>query len=191
MTDLLRRRRLLLLGIAPLGLPLAGCGTLGLPSQLTLSQAELDERLARRFPRTQRLLEVLDLTLSAPHVVMLPAQGRLACDFALQLRERLFDTSHAGRVGFDTALRWEPQDATLRLSQVNVQHLELDTLPRTLGASSQRLGRLLAEQLLEGLVLWQMPEAQRQRLQRAGLGVGPINVTEQGLVVQFTPAAPR
>ena len=187
----LSRRRLLLLGLAPLGLALAGCGNLGLPSQLTLSQAELDERLARRFPRTQRLLEVLDLTLSAPHVVMLPAQNRLACDFALQLRERLFDSSHAGRIGFDTALRWEPLDATLRLSQVNVQRLELDTLPRALPAPSQRLGRLLAEQLLEGLVLWQMPEEQRRRLQGAGLGVGPIDVTEQGLVVHFTPASAR
>jgi hypothetical protein len=76
-------------------------------------------------------------------------------------------------------------------AHVDVQRLDVDTLPRALGGSSQRLGRLLAEQLLEGLVLWQMPEAQRQRLQRAGLGVGPINVTEQGLVVQFTPDAPR
>jgi hypothetical protein len=184
-------RRRLLLGLTPWVLLPAGCADLGLPSQLTLSQAELDERLARRFPRTQRVLEVLELTLSAPQVVLLPARNRLGCDFALQLRERLFDSSHAGRVAFDSALRWEPLDATLRLWQVDVQRLDLDTLPRALGGSSQRLGRLLAEQLLEGLVLWQMPEAQRQRLQRAGLGVGPINVTEQGLVVQFTPAGSR
>lgn len=184
-------RRRLLLGLTPWVLLAAGCAELGLPSQLTLSQAELDERLARRFPRTQRVLEVLELTLSTPQVTLLPALNRLGCELALQLRERLFDSSHAGRVAFDAALRWEPLDATLRLSQVNVQRLDLDTLPRSLGASSQRLGRLLAEQLLEGLVLWQMPDAQRQRLQRASLGVGPIKVTEQGLVVQFTSAPAR
>jgi hypothetical protein len=187
----LSRRRLLLSGLAPLGLALAGCGSLGLPSQLTLSQSELDERLARRFPRTQRVLEVLDLTLSAPQVALLPEQNRLACDFALQLRERLFDSNYAGRIGFDGALRWEAQDATLRLSQVRVQRLDFDTLPRGLPASSQRVGRLLAEQLLEGLALWQMPEEQRRRLQRAGLGVGPIDVTAQGLVVRFTPVSAR
>ncbi|NML14198.1 hypothetical protein [Azohydromonas caseinilytica] len=182
-------RRRLLLSFPFLGL--AGCAGLGLPSQLTLTQAELDERLARRFPRTQRVLEVLELTLSAPRVALLPQSNRLACDFALGLRDRLFDSQYAGRIGFDTGLRWEPSDATLRLSQVTVQRLELDTAPRALSAQGQRLGRLLAEQLLEGFTLWQMPEEQHRRLQRAGLTVGPIEVTEQGLVARFTPLAPR
>jgi hypothetical protein len=185
-------RRRLLLSLPALGaLALAGCGGLGVPSQLSLSQQELDERLARRFPRTQRVLEVLELTLSEPRVSLLPASNRLACDFALALRDRLFDASAAGRIAFDTALRWEPSDASLRLSQVSVQRLDVDTMPRALASQSPRVGRLLAEQLLEGLSLWQMSVEQQQRLQRAGLTVGVIEVLPQGLVVHFTSAAPR
>lgn len=176
-----------LLGLSTVGL-LAGCSGLGLPSQLTLSQAELDERLAKRFPRTQRVLEVLELTLAEPRVALLPERNRLACGFALRVRDRLFDSNFAGQVEFDTALRWEPQDATLRLAQVAVQRLELDGAPRALASQQQRLGRLLAEQALEGLVLWQMPPAQQDRMRQAGVAVGPIEVTPQALVVRLVPA---
>lgn len=183
-------RRRLLLTFPALGAALAGCSGLGLPSRLTLTQAELDERLARRFPRTQRVLEVLDLTLSEPRVALLPQANRLGCEFALGLRERLLDNRYAGRIAFDTALRWEPRDASLRLAQVAVQRLELAGAPGALSGQAQRIGRLLAEQVLEGFTLWQMPPEQQQRLQRAGLGVGAIEVTPQGLVVDFSrPAA--
>jgi hypothetical protein len=165
---------------------LAGCAGLGVPSRLTLSQPELDERLARRFPRTQRVLEVLDLTLSEPRVALLPTQNRLGCEFALGVRERLLDNRYAGHIAFDTALRWEPRDASLRLAQVAVQRLDLAGAPGALTGQAQRLGRLLAEQVLEGFTLWQMPPEQQQRLQRAGVGVGAIEVTPQGLVVDFS-----
>ncbi|WP_066333873.1 DUF1439 domain-containing protein [Azohydromonas lata] len=186
------RRRRLLLTLPALGASLlAGCGALGLPTELTLTQQELDERLARRFPRTQRVLEVLDLTLSDPRVRLMPESNRLACDFALGLRERLFDAGGSGRIAFDTGLRWEPADASLRLAQVAVQRLELQGLPGALQSQASRAGRLLAEQLLEGFTLWQMPAEQQQRLRRAGLDVGTIEVQPQGLVVHFARGAAR
>jgi hypothetical protein len=185
-------RRRLLLTLPALGaLTLAGCGGLGLPTELMLTQAELDERLARRFPRTQRVLEVLELTLSEPRVQLLPAQNRLACEFALALRDRLFDSGGSGRIAFDTALRWEPSDASLRLTQVTVQRLDLAGAPRALQAQSPRVGRLLAEQLLEDFSLWQMSVEQQQRLQRAGLDVGTIEVLPRGLVVHFARGTAR
>ena len=185
-------RRRLLLTFPALGASLlAGCGALGLPTELTLTQAELDERLARRFPRTQRVLEVLELTLSDPRVRLLPAQNRLACEFALGVRERIFDAGGAGRIAFDTGLRWEPSDASLRLAQVAVQRLELEGLPRALQSQAPRAGRLLAEQLLEDFSLWQMPVEQQQRLSRAGLDVGTIEVQPKGLVVHFTRGTAR
>lgn len=185
------RRRLLHTFPALGALALAGCAGLGAPTRLTFTPAELDERLGRRFPRTQRVLEVLDLTLSDPRVQLLPSQNRLGCEFALALRERLFDSGGSGRIAFDTALRWEPSDASLRLAQVAVQRLELAGLPRPLQSQSQRVGRLLAEQLLEDFSLWQMPVEQQQRLRRAGLDVGTIEVLPEGLVVHFTRAGLR
>lgn len=187
-----RLRRRLLLTLPALGATLlGGCGALGLPTELTLTQSELDERLARRFPRTQRVLEVLDFTLSDPRVQLLPTQNRLGCDFALAVRERLFDAGGSGRIAFDTALRWEPSDASLRLAQVAVQRLELAGLPRALQSQASRAGRLLAEQLLEDFTLWQMPVEQQQRLRRAGLDVGTIEVQPRGLVVHFTRGTAR
>lgn len=181
------RRRLLLL--APL-LPLAACSGLALPSTLRLSERELAQRLARRFPRTQRVAEVFDVTLSEPALKLLPERNRLACALALQLRNRLTDSRHDGRLAFESGLRWEPQDASLRLSQVAVQQLQLDAggSGRALSGVLQRVGSLLAEQLLEDLPLWQLPPQQLERLQRAGHRVGEVSITPEGLQVRLEEA---
>jgi hypothetical protein len=179
---------------------LAACSGAFLPRSITLSEAELQAQLQRRFPLQRSLLELYDLQLSDPQLRLDAAANRLATELTLSGTERRNGRGLQGRMRLDYALRFEPADASVRLVQPRVQ--SLDFAPES-GISSrraemaQRLGIALAERLLDDFVLYRVPVDRLQRLASAGLRPGALRVTQAGVEITFEPvdaapsAAPR
>lgn len=169
-------------------LMLAGCAGLGGPQTLTLRPRDLEELLARRFPLERRVLEVLDLTVSKPSVQLLPERNRLATAFEVATRDRLFGTSWRGQLALDAALRWVTADSTLRLQEVRVSQFRFDGA-ESLGRRDQaeRIGALLAERVLEDLVVYRPTAEHLERLQRQGVAPGAVQVTPRGVELTLTP----
>ena len=211
----LSRRHLALAGFASLGSALlgglAGCASLLGPQVISLGQADLDRLLARKFPMTRRVLELLEVTLTAPRIQLLPERNRIAVVLDLASQERLSGLVGRARLGFDSALRYEPRDATLRLTQVRVQQLSLDgsspTLPgatTAAGPSSTvtpvasvapvapgllaRLGQSLAATALDEMVLYSVPAERLADLRRLGLVPGAVTVTVRGVEITLAKA---
>ncbi len=111
---------------AVLALGLSGCGHLGAPSKVTLSEAELQRLLSARFPVEQRLLELFEVRASSPQLRLLPERNRLSAVLDLQARERILASQYKGRLDFDSALRWDAAEHAVRLDQVRVQDFVLD-----------------------------------------------------------------
>jgi hypothetical protein len=76
---------------------LAGCAALFGPRTVDVSQAQLEELLARRFPLSRRVLEIFDVTVSAPRLRLLPEANRIATDFDLSSSDRLLRAQHLAR----------------------------------------------------------------------------------------------
>lgn len=205
-TPLLNRRQLLHTGLAGATLlAQAACSSWVGPRVITLDEAELAERVGRLFPQTRRLLEVLDIELSAPRLRLLPDTNRLALSLWLRSRERLLGHSGHGQLAFDSALRWAPQDHTLRLTQVRVQQLWFEAgpgpanpppAPPAGGAARRdtpdtlpRLGPALAEKVLEDLVIYRLGAEPQARLREAGLVPGAVTVTARGVEITLQRVA--
>jgi hypothetical protein len=197
-TPLPRRRQLLQAALAAAaGLGLAGCSAWTGPRVITLGEAELADRVGRLFPQTRRLLAVLDIELSAPRLRLLPASNRLALSLWLRSRELLLGSAGHGQLAFDCALRWAPQDASLRLSQVQVRQLWFEagpgplapppeppaTAPADATGAPPRLGPALAEMVLEDLVIYRLGAEPQARLRQAGLTPGAVTVTSRGVEI--------
>jgi hypothetical protein len=209
----MNRRNLLrlLARVAPLAAMtwITGCaGVLG-PQVITLSEAELAGLINRAFPMQKRLLELLDVQLAAPRLRLLPERNRLALDLTLSTQERLSGKSARARLAFDSALRYAPGDATVRLTQVQVQRLEVEAgtvLATPPGASSStsagaspsasaaaaasaqagaagRIGNALAERVLEDLVIYRVSAERLASLRQLGLQPGAVTVTVRGLEI--------
>ena len=207
------RRQLLQAALAgSAGLGLAACSPWTGPRLITLGEAELADRVARLFPQTRRLLELLDIELSAPSLRLLPESNRLALALWLRTRERLLGNAGHGQLAFDCALRWAPQDASLRLTQVRVQQLWWEVGPgpvtppmpppipppiptrvpvsptaaagpRDATGAPPRLGPVLAEKVLEDLVIYRLGAEPQARLREAGLAPGAVTVTARGVEI--------
>lgn len=168
---------------------LAGCAGLGGPRSVTLTQEQLQTLVERQFPRQQRLLEVIEITVARPTLRLLPERNRLATDLDLSAIERLSGRAVRGSLALDYALRYEPSDASVRLAQVHVQDAKLELGSGPLSPSSARVGALLAERLLDDFVIYRADAQKLKLLQQAGITAADIAVTSRGIELRF--AEPR
>jgi hypothetical protein len=164
---------------------LAGCAGLSGPRNVTLSQADLQSLIERQFPHQRRVLELIDINVARPTLRLLPERNRIATDLDLLASERLSGRSVRGNLALEYALRYEPSDATVRLTQVRVQEAKLELGGGPLSPSSARVGALLAERLLDDFVLYRADAERLRLLQRANITAAEIAVTARGVEVRF------
>ena len=179
-------RRLHFLGLAGAAL-LAGCTGFGGPPSYTLSEADLQRLVERRFPIERRYLDVLDVAVSAPAMKLLVERRRVGMAFDVAARDRLLGGQWRGRLALNSALRYEPRDRTLRLQQVEVEGFTPDG--GAANAQAERVASLLAERLLEGMVIYTLPEDKLAQMQRLGYEPGTIEVDARGLTIRAVPLA--
>lgn len=181
------RRRFVLLAAAVLGAGLSGCAGLVGNRTVSLSESELTLLLARQFPLERKVLEVVDLQVANPQLRLLPESNRIATELDVFALDRLFGSRAQGHVKLDYGLRFEPTDHTIRMTQVHVRDLALESGANTLHGVAQRLGTLVAEDLLENMTLYKMKPAQADEMNRLNLEASPIRVTAQGISMSVSP----
>jgi hypothetical protein len=191
------RRRLLARG-ATLGLAagaglgllsLGGCSNLpGGLKNFEISADQLRQAMAGQFPQQKRLLEVFDVTLSLPTLKLNAEANRIDTAFDVALLETLVTRrSFRGSVGFGSGVRYEPIDHSVRLQHVNLDKLDLPGVPGVIGAQVQRVAKVLAESLLEGLSVYHMPKGIAQLVDTLGTQPEELKVTPTGVAVSFKP----
>jgi hypothetical protein len=181
-------RRLAAFGLL-ISMALAGCAGFGGPRNVTLSQADLQALLDRQFPSQRRVLEVIEISVARPTLRLLPERNRLGTELDLVASERLSGRSVRGSLSLDYALRYEPSDASVRLTQVRVQEARLDLGNGPLSPSGARIGALLAERLLDDLPVYRADPDKLRTIQRLGISAADIAVTARGIEIRF--AEPR
>lgn len=187
------RRRFVRLAAAGLGLAavasagLSGCAAFVGSHTVTISESEITLLLARQFPMERKVLEVVDLSASNPLVHLLPETNRLGTELDFAARDRLFGTQAQGHLSLDYGLRFEASDHTIRMTGVRVLDLRLASGSSSLHGTAQRLGTLVAEDMLEDRPLYRMKASQADEMDRLNLVASPITVTPQGLQMTLSP----
>jgi hypothetical protein len=183
------RRAVVVGALVASALVLFGC-SLG-PHTVELSQARLQELVARRFPVDKRVLDVIDLTLDAPRVGLQPEVNRISVEVALRAKAGgPIQTRLSGSLLVSEALRFEPADNTIRLVDVEVERFVIDGLPSSWQRQLDRLGKPLARGLLEDQVLYTLRDKDVATLNGRGLRPGDLRVTASGIEITLLPVAP-
>lgn len=184
-----RRRHLLLtLAVGAAALPSA-CALFDGPDHVTLSLVELQTLVQRAFPVERRLLEVFDASVGAPLLSLLPERNRLGAELEVNLRDRILGGRWQGTLIFDGSLRWNAADQTLRLADVRVQDLRFVTAGALPRSAAERLGAVLAEWMLDNLVLYRLTPERAARLDRLGRTPAGVAVTRRGVEITFAPVS--
>ena len=185
-----RRQALARGGALALGLLLGGCASVA-PGMLSLSPRQLEELLRQLFPYQQRLAGLFDLKLQAPRLRLQPERNRLGTALQLELAERLTGQRLSGGMDLDYGLHFDPEQGAIRMTDVQVHRLQLDQLQASQGALVQQYAPRMASALLEGTVLYRLPEERLALMRRLGLDVGALRVQADGLRMELAPRSAR
>ena len=151
----------------------------------TVSAEQLRDMLAQKFPRTVPVAGLLELTLHAPRLRLLPAVNRLGAAMDVEAAGPALRRSHPGSFDVEFALRYEASDRTLRAHQIKLGRLELAGLKPAATELLNAYAPALAEQSLREVVLHQLRPQDTALMDGLGLEPGPITITEKGLNVAF------
>lgn len=183
------RRALCAGALAGIALGLGACAGAG-PRTVELSQARLQELVARRFPVDRRLLDAIDLTLDSPRVGLHPEANRISVEVALRAHGGgPIQTRMSGSLLVSESLRFEPSDNTVRLVDVQVERFVIDGLPASWQRQLDRIGKPLARGLLEDQVLYTLRPKDVAALEGRGLRPGDLRVTASGVEITLLPVS--
>lgn len=186
MLEMSRRDALRWGGLGTLTLLTACAGILG-PRTVLITKEELTSKIAKPFPVSNRIMNLLDVRAQAPRLQFLPQDNRVSTEFDLSADELLMGRTYQGTIGVSFGLRFEPQDLTLRLTKVHVDQINLAGLPASAQRYLTRLGAWIAEDKLQDYPVHQFKPEDLRSADRLGYEVGDINVTDKGLEVHLNP----
>ncbi|MBC7608552.1 MAG: DUF1439 domain-containing protein [Polaromonas sp.] len=150
-----------------------------------VSGAQLQQALAKRFPRRYPVGGLLELEAQVPRLRFMTEQNRLGVELPMLAAGPVLRRNYNGIFDLDFALRFEASDLSIRAHQLRVNSLQFEGLPPQTSVLLAAYGPALAEQALQGAVLHQLRPQDLALPDSMGLQPGSITVTEQGLVIGF------
>jgi hypothetical protein len=182
------RRRMLraLLGAAALQAPFAAlAGFNFFTSEYTASRDELQTMIAKRFPVAERYAEIFMVGLRDPQLGLDAGTNRAALTATLTIASPLLAASPVqGVVSMSSALRYDAATRTLRLDQPKAERLELQGVEGRDAERLQKVGAVVAQELLQGQVLRSFT-ADELTVGRKTYEIGDITVQDHGIKVQL------
>ncbi len=165
----------------------SACASLLGPRTVEISREELQTKLSKPFPTTQRVMNVLDISAQAPTLSLLPERNRVATRMALSAQDSLMGQSYQGSVALSFGLRYEPKDLSIRLTQVKLDEVQIDGLPAIYQRSLTRLAASIAEARLQDFAVHRFKPEDLSKADRMGYELGEIRVTATGLAIALQP----
>lgn len=162
---------------------LAACSGPPLPTEISITTAQIQAAVGSKFPKNFPVAGLLQLQLQSPQLTMLPDSNQLRAVLPVQLSGRSLKQVFTGQLDVRFGLVYVPQDRTLRAQRVEVTSLSIDGAPEALSDMLVTYGPSLGEHLLENLVLHQLEDKDLSVATSVGLQPGAIRITEQGLTV--------
>ncbi len=155
------------------------------PSEIYISQTQLQNMLAQRFPLEKRWLDRLDVQVAQPQLRLMPESNRIGSSLMLTVKNP-FGRDWTGSLAFNSGLRFDAPTRSIRLTDPKVESVQLQGLPEVYARSLNGLSALVLEELLKEAPIHTF-SAEQLRLGNVDLKPRAIKVTPQGLSVSMDP----
>jgi hypothetical protein len=158
-----------------------------------VSAGELYEALSRQFPRRVGMPGLLEMEVSAPGLLLLPARNKLGASLAARPEGPGVALLEAGEIDVVFALRYERQDRSIRGHDAEILDVRLPGLPPDF---RRMLRQQLSQSAREGfgeVVLHQFTDRELALPDTMGFEPDRLTVLADGLLVEFAakPRVPR
>lgn len=154
-------------------------------SEYTASHAELQALVAKQFPLAQRYAEIFTVALRNPQLGLDATANRAALTAQLSITSPMLPSGVVeGVVALSSALRYDAATLTLQLDQPKAERLQLQGVNGSHAQQLQRVGGLVAQELLQGQALRTFTK-EELTMGRKTYEIGDITVLQDGIKVQL------
>ena len=157
------------------------------PRDVELSVAQLQDAMNRKFPFNSRVLELFNVHLTNPKLVLQPETNRIVTMMDASVAPPFTAKSWNGSFTLSSRLALDPARSAVVLADPRMENFSLSGIDSRYANQVNRIGAVLAEQLLKDMPLYTFgPEDFRY----SGTNFVPSQITTKstGLVVTFVPA---
>ena len=152
---------LLILGLLALLAIIFGCvfmkygrfGSDGLT--LFFSEEDIRGRLSKKFPKTEKILEIIPVLIEEPKVEFTEGSNRVRLSLFARI-DIPFSNKYEASTVFSGSIRYETSDKTLRLTDVEVEGLTGTEIPKKFEDPLKLLMTVLAKNFLEDVVVYEL-----------------------------------
>jgi hypothetical protein len=155
-----------------------------------ISAAQLYDALSRRFPLRFRLGRLLELEVSAPRLLLLPARNKIGAGLSAYASGAQFQQGEPGELDLVFAVRYEPSDQTVRGHAPEIVDLRWRGLPPEGREVLQGLVAAMARDVGE-VVLHTFSQRELALPDTMGFEPQELQVVDDGVVILFGPKARR
>jgi hypothetical protein len=152
-----------------------------------IAASQLFEALSARFPLRLAAPGLLQLELTAPALLLLPARSKMGATLQLDVAgPALRDPVH-GQADLLFGLRYEATDRTLRATDPEVDSVRLPGLAPEAADAVERMTRPWLAGIPGELVLHRFTQRELALPDTMGLEPGKLTVLEDGVEIEFRP----
>ncbi|MEO7338374.1 MAG: DUF1439 domain-containing protein [Caldimonas sp.] len=154
-------------------------------SEYSVTRAELQGEMAKRFPLRQRYAELFTVTMRDPQLALDPENNRLGVTALLDIASPLLrETGVEGLVSVSSALRYDAAARAVRLDHPRADRIEMKGLSRRDAERLQQIGAVVAQELLRDQALHTF-DAKDLTVGSKVYEIGDITVKKDGVTVQL------
>ena len=154
---------------------------------ISIPQSALQAAVAAKFPLARSWQGMVVIQLQKPQVQLLADSNSLRAALEIWVTEKLLGNEYPGQMSLDFGLVYHDADTTIRMTNVRVQQLQMNGVPPQYQPMFQTYAPRLAEQVLNGLVVYELPASQRMLLKGLGYTVHGIEVQPNQLRIVLAP----
>ena len=156
-----------------------------------VSAAELHKALSARFPVRAGLPGVLDLQVTAPGLLLMPARNQLGAALQAEIGGAQLRRAHTGELDVVFSVRYERSDQTVRAHRLEVLDVRWPGLPPETQQILRGLLPKMTRDAVGEFVLHRFSPRELALAETMGFEPETMTVVADGLVVIFGPRQPR
>ena len=180
------RRRFLLAAATASTLWFSACSQ-AVPTKISVTQEQLQQGLQGHFPKRFPVAGLLQFEMQQPVLQLLPGSNQLQTTVQVMLSGPALRQGFQGTMDVRFALRYRPEDRTVRAHRVEVMSLQLEGAAPAVADMVSTYGTRLAAQALDQFALYTVSAEDLELFNTLGVQPGAITVTDKGLDVAIEP----
>ena len=133
---------------------------------VTFTEAEIQEKIGKDFPKTEKILDLIPLVIQEPQVKFLGDSNRVQLTVNAEAGIPIVGTDEAQGV-FTASIRYEDEDQTLRISRLTVESFKAQTLPERFEEPVRLLMTAVARKYIDDHIVHTLkPEDYKEEMAR-------------------------